>query len=667
MNFIRIILICSFFFQLSNISDIAAKMPPDTIRIAAYSNYPFVFVSDSGLAMGLYIDIVEHVAERNNWELEYVSTTVHEALGMLKNGSIDLIPAIGYSELRDSLFYLNNELIFLNWGAVYTSRGQNIQSVVDLEGKVIGMKYADMHAIEFQQMIKDFRVGCRLRWYASYDDMKHALSVGHIDAALFNRAYGERNKYLLRMDSTPIILNPVEMKFAGNHSGQHLLAAIDDQIRLLKTNKTSEFQVLLDQWTTPGLDFSVFRKWIYIFIVFILVILVSFLILLTVFLKSRFEEKSALLEKERASRQDIERRMEISEKEKSMILNSVSDLVLFLSPENQVLWANNHFFKTFNKRVEDVKGKAFNEIVPIDASQFAHEPSEEGRLKTRYHEYFLPDDHRVFKATVNPVFNENEQFEGYVKTLTDVTLQKHIENELLKAKEDAEESDKLKSAFLANMSHEIRTPMNAIIGFTELLELDDSSNDEKKEYLKIIRSNGHHLMMLISDILVFSQIETGQLQIVRSAIDINSLLNEIYSQFYEELRRNDKQIEFKLEAEIFNNGEIFTDPIRLRQILYNLINNAIKFTSKGFIVLGCRAGKENFMFYVKDTGTGIPKSKQQVVFKRFEQIHGSNGKKYTGTGLGLAICRELVYLMGGRIWLKSREGEGSTFYFELPG
>ncbi|TCO07643.1 ATP-binding protein [Natronoflexus pectinivorans] len=667
MNFIRVFLFYLIIAQFCNISNVAAEMIPDRIRVAVYSNYPFVFVNDSGIANGLYIDIIEQTAKKNNWKLEYIPTTLREALSLLNNSRIDIIPAIGYSELRDSLFYLNNELVFLNWGTVYTTRGQNIKSVIDLEGKIVGVQYADLHAVEFQQMISDFRVECRLRWYTSYNDMQRALSVGQIDAALFNRAYGERSKYLLRLESTPIILNPVEMKFAGNHSGQHLLAAIDDQIRLLKTDKTSEFQALLDQWTTPGPDFSVFRKWIYIFIVFILVILVSFLILLTVFLKSRFEEKSALLEKERASRQDIERRMEISEKEKSMILNSVSDLVLFLSPENRVLWANNHFFKTFNKRVEDVKGKAFNEIVPIDVSQFTNEPSEDGKLKTRYHEYFLPDDHRVFKATVNPVFNENEQFEGYVKTLTDVTLQKHIENELLKAKEDAEEADKLKSAFLANMSHEIRTPMNAIIGFTELLELDDSSNDEKKDYLKIIRSNGHHLMMLISDILVFSQIETGQLQIVRSAIDVKSLLNEIYSQFSEEMRRSDKMVEFKLDVEIFNSGEMFTDPIRLRQVLYNLINNAIKFTSKGSIVLGCRAGKENFMFYVKDTGTGIPKSKQQVVFKRFEQVHGSNGKKYTGTGLGLAICRELVYLMGGRIWLKSREGEGSTFYFELPG
>ncbi len=386
------------------------------------------------------------------------------------------------------------------------------------------------------------------------------------------------------------------------------------------------------------------------------------------YLKRRLGEKDRIIIKEQQIRKGIERKMEISEKEKTMILNSISDMVLYFSPENRVLWANKLFFNTFKKRPEDIKGKLFHEVLELVGDpQKNKEWLNNQKLQTIHHEYILEDEQKIFRATSNPVFNDQRQYEGYVKTITDITLQKHIESQLILAKDQAEESDRLKSAFLANMSHEIRTPMNAIIGFTELLEIDEISQEERADYLRIIKSNGQQLLMLISDILVFSQIETGQLHINRTEFKIKPIIEEIYQQFKEDINRQyQNNVELIIKTNLTDQHEICTDSLRLKQILHNLMTNAVKFTTTGSITIGCKALEGQYIFFVKDTGPGIPPEKKRLVFKRFEQLDHQIHKKYGGTGLGLSICRELVYLMGGRIWVNSIIDKGSTFIFKIP-
>jgi len=392
------------------------------------------------------------------------------------------------------------------------------------------------------------------------------------------------------------------------------------------------------------------------------------LVLLQLVLKKRAKGSIPELDKHGVSSEEAGLKLQISEKDKAMTLNNVSDVVLFLSPDNNVKWANSHFFKTFNKAPHEVTGRPFNEVLPVTSEKSSvFDLDKQRRAGTLHREYFFPEGQKVFKASVNPVFNDRRQFEGFVKTMTDITLQKHIENLLVEAKEKAEQADNLKSTFLANMSHEIRTPMNAIVGFAELLELDDLSNRERREYLRIIRTNGQHLLMLISDILAFSQIETGQLQVARELTRVKPLIEEIGGQFREEVRkRSNGKVRLRVVTDFMQGDEIYTDVLWLRQILYNLMTNAIKFTEQGLITIGCKSSESDFTFFVKDTGIGIPEDKKQLVFKRFHQIANESQSKQAGSGLGLSICRELVYLIGGRIWVNSKVGKGSTFIFKLP-
>jgi len=245
---------------------------------------------------------------------------------------------------------------------------------------------------------------------------------------------------------------------------------------------------------------------------------------------------------------------------------------------------------------------------------------------------------------------------------------RQVEIELIKAKEKAEESDKLKSAFLANMSHEIRTPMNGILGFAQLLSMPGISKEEQAEYIAAINSNGKLLLSLINDIIDISRIEAGQLTICPEAIEIRSLANETFNGIITDAVRKEKSgIVFRMEEDPeCTNLIIQTDPLRLKQILQNLLSNAIKFTDQGEIVLGYYKRNDTLHFYVSDTGIGIQHEKQKVIFERFVQADPSATRRFGGSGLGLAISKGLADLLGGTLTVKSQPGEGSIFTLVLP-
>jgi PAS domain S-box-containing protein len=260
---------------------------------------------------------------------------------------------------------------------------------------------------------------------------------------------------------------------------------------------------------------------------------------------------------------------------------------------------------------------------------------------------------------------------GDLKTVegqfSDITLRKQSEMELINAKERAEESDRLKSAFLANMSHEIRTPMNAIIGFTQLLADPNIESNKKEEFIKIITHNGQTLIRLIDDIIDIARIEAGQLNINIAECHLNVLLSELQKQFLEILQTVGKK-NIDIILDIPSEKIIcYTDAFRLRQVLSNLIDNAIKFTNEGYIEIGLRKTDDNkLLFFVRDTGIGIPEDKRKLVFDRFRQLEDADTRSYGGTGLGLTISQNLVRMLNGEIHVDSKPDEGSIFYFALP-
>ena len=246
---------------------------------------------------------------------------------------------------------------------------------------------------------------------------------------------------------------------------------------------------------------------------------------------------------------------------------------------------------------------------------------------------------------------------------------KSIEKELEFQAKKAKESDELKSQFLANMSHEIRTPLNGIIGFSQLLKNPNLNEEQKAKYLEIIDYSSDQLLMLINDILDISLIEADQMKIEKEFVDVNQMIDEIFELYnvYKN-KKNKGHLDFYKTKWISNqNLMLYTDAKRLRQIFYNLLNNAFKFTYEGSIEFGYKfASQHEITFFVKDTGIGILETNQRLLFQRFRRMDSPTTFNDTGTGLGLAICKALTEKLNGEINVKSKIGIGSTFYFTLP-
>ncbi|MFP4025746.1 MAG: PAS domain S-box protein [Thiohalospira sp.] len=268
-------------------------------------------------------------------------------------------------------------------------------------------------------------------------------------------------------------------------------------------------------------------------------------------------------------------------------------------------------------------------------------------------------------AIISPIINDNDEIKHFVAVKEDITEKKKMIEDLIQAKEKAEESDRLKSAFLANVSHEIRTPMNGILGFADLLKKPNLTNEKQQGYIDIIEKSGKRMLDLIDDLINISRIESGEIEISLSEININMQLGFLKDFFQTEIENKGLSLELNCPLSL-EKAKIVTDREKFDAIMTNLVKNAIKFTNQGKIEIGYERKKGEIEFYVKDTGIGIPKDKQEAVFGRFVQAESHYSREYEGAGLGLSITKAYVEALGGKIWLKSEEDKGTQTFFTLP-
>ena len=278
-------------------------------------------------------------------------------------------------------------------------------------------------------------------------------------------------------------------------------------------------------------------------------------------------------------------------------------------------------------------------------------------------------------SLISPLVNQNGDITHFIAIKEDITEKKKMLDELIKAKEKAEESDRLKSAFLANMSHEIRTPMNGILGFSELLKSPNLSGDKQQKYIEVIEKSGNRMLNIINDIVDISKIEAGLMDVNLNESNINEQIEYIYTFFKPEVEGKGMQLFFKNGLPT-KKATIKTDREKVFAILTNLVKNAIKYSNEGSIEFGYvlktggevaeQSKKAELEFFIKDTGIGVPKDRQAAIFERFIQADILDKMARQGAGLGLSITKSYIEMLGGQIWLESEEGVGSTFYFTLP-
>jgi len=347
-----------------------------------------------------------------------------------------------------------------------------------------------------------------------------------------------------------------------------------------------------------------------------------------------------------------------------------SDIVFITDPEGVIRYANKSFEKVYGFSQEETIGKTPRILksgtIPLERyenfwSTLLRKDVFSGEILNK-----TKDGHLLtVEVSHNPILNENDSIIGFLAVHRDITARKLAEVELIKAKEKAEESDRLKSAFLANMSHEIRTPLNSIIGFSELIIDPSFELEQHSKFAKLINVSGNNLLAIITDIMDISKIESGQIQITKTQFPVNKLINSIYNEYV--FKAIEKGIELRIDNLIQKMEVIInTDYSRLKQIIEKLVVNAIKFTERGVIEVGIKKVGNYIQFQVVDSGIGIPKEFHEKIFERFRQVEAADTRKHGGNGLGLPISKGLVELLGGAIWLESELGKGSTFYFLIP-
>ena len=693
------------------------------VHVGIYQYKPLIFTDKNLKPTGLFIELLEDIAKQNNWKIIYTEGTWQENIDMLKDGKIDLALAVAINNSRGEEFDINKEPVVSSWLQIYANERNPIKTILDLDKKnIVGLK-GDYFFKVFKETVANYNINPTYTEKDNIQDVFQYLNHHPKDFAACEWIAGIQFKNDYKLIETPVMLIPSAIGFAtAKGKNQDLLAAIDHYIISGETNVNSNYQKIKQNWLQDQREWQL-PEWIR----WSLIIGVSLLILaiIIVFL-SRYQvnQKTRTLKVQNQKLIEADQELIKSISVLESTLQSTADGILVVDNNRKISSYSRRFLKMWQipegnligidndklllSVIDQLKDpdafiNKINEIYKLnEPSSFDTFELKDGRIFDRYSRQQIINNEPVGRVWSIRDVTEREQMlksilerekdlaasNASLKDLNDEYLtlneeymsinQELIVNqdqlsktnlELLRAKKKAEEADHLKSAFLSNMSHEIRTPMNAILGFSSLMDLPDLTEKERKEFITIIRHRGEDLLTIIDDILDISKIESGQLNIVESETDINLLFKEIQQIF-----NLGEQFKHKNKINlIFRNNlpdsvkSIIIDSSRIKQIFLNLIGNAYKFTESGTIEYGCELRDQMILFYVKDSGIGIPQDKLTMIFERFRQVKESflNNTK-GGAGLGLSICKGLIDLMGGDICVDSEVGLGSTFWFSIP-
>jgi signal transduction histidine kinase len=517
-----------------------------TVTVGIYENAPKVFTSESGKPSGIFVDVIEDIAKSEGWNLRYVPGTWAEGLDRLAKGEIDLMPDVAYTTDREKMYSFHEVPVLSSWSQVYASKGSNIQSILDLNGKRIVVLENSVQQKTFERLTNSFGLSVTLISVPDYKTMFEMVAKEQADAAITNRFYGLMHARTLGLEDTAIMFDPAELFFASPKGASgDLLEIIDRHLSDLKKDPQSAYYASLKRWTSEEVQFKL-PAWL-------------------------------------------------------QILGPVLGVVLLMS-------LGGSFVLKHQVNARTMELKKINQEM----------------------------EQRIAERTM----------------------------ELTAANNKLQEVDKLKSLFIASMSHELRTPLNSIIGFTGILlqGLAGPLNDEQRKQLGMVKGSSHHLLELITDIIDISKIEAGKLSLSPGHFDLSSTARGVLESFQPAAGRKS----LKLSIEAPERLQVRSDERRVRQVLVNLIGNAVKFTPSGEVSVAVKGETGSARVAVRDTGPGIRTEDMGRLFQFFSQITYKDMPKHEGTGLGLYLSKKLMVLLGGDIQAESEFGKGSVFTLVLP-
>lgn len=642
-----------------------------TVTVGVYENSPKIF-TEQGKPAGIFIDIIEHIAQAEGWELRYRNGSWAENLDRLAQGEIDLMPDMAYSAERSQLYTFPHVPALSSWFQVYAPKGHDIRSILDLNGKRILILDRSIQQEAFFRLSKGFELKCTLVTVPDYDTMFEKVVRGEGDVAVTNRFYGMMHARKAGLEDTAIAFEPSDLFYvAGKNDPKQLLAAIDRHLAGLKEDPESVYYNSLRQWTSEQVRFRL-PFWVKITGSAVLGVLVLSLIG-GVMLKYQVNERTREL-------RQINREMEERIRERTAELAAINreQRSIFESAGVGIVVLRDRVIERCNSKMEELTGYDPGEL--LGKSTRAWYPDEtaytvggaqvyaqlaRGETHCRSQQLARKDGSLFWARLSLRAFDANEPLKGAVGIIEDITEEREAAEALRRAMERAQEADRIKSAFLATMSHELRTPLNSIIGFTGIMlqGLAGPLNEEQHKQMTMVQNSSRHLLALINDVLDISKIEAGQLDLARAAFAVKPAIEKVVKMVTPLAAQKGLELRMAVDDEV---DRLVTDQRRFEQILLNLANNAIKFTEQGQVTLSCRRENMDLVLSVADTGMGMQPEELGRIFQPFHQIDTGLARKHEGTGLGLSICKKLLELMGGSIEARSQLGAGSEFIVRLP-
>lgn len=647
-----------------------------TLKVGVYENKPLIFTDTDGKVSGLYPDILEHIAAKEDWEIEYIHDHWSQLVHKLQKNEIDLLPAIAYSPGRENYLSFSDETVLVNWAEVYSSKNHTLSSLLDLEGQKIAVKMDDIHFLTLKEMTDKFGIKCRFIETEDYQTIFEMLSSNYLNVGIVNRLYGRANKEKYSVKATPLLFSPIELRFASNKGKNiDILSLIDVNLRNYINETDSIYHESILKWLGSDQANSI-PDWVKYLIGGLIAI---FLLLFSLNMLLRYQV-SKQTQNLKSINQDLNR--EVARRQKTVqelkkyarVVEASNDAIALFDRDHNHLLVNTAYLSIFQYNRDELQQKTLLAVMGQDFFYaYLQEPVKRclnGEQVNVTALYSIPGQtQRHWNIHLGPYSVSDDFVLGYTIDIRDVTAQVALENQLKHAQ-------KMEAIGLlaGGVAHDLNNILSGLVSYPDMLLIDRPENDPMYRPLQTIRKSGERAAAIVSDLLNLARrgVENAQ------PTSFNTIISEFTnSPEYTAMLRvaHGVKVNLSLDEELLN---IMGSPIHLSKCLTNLFNNGLEAMHGGgtlqITTSNCyieehelphtdMTGGDYVVFSISDTGMGMD---QEKITHIFEPFYTSKVMGRSGTGLGMTLVWSAVKDHKGHIAVASKPGTGTTFTLYFP-